>query len=80
MLLGVIRALACNQPECGPLPRDLLMCAPAGVAVPAPSRHGPYASENKIHLPRSPGKRTFVLRIRGVERPIRAALDGLRVP
>ena len=79
MLLGVIRALACNQPECGPLPRDLLMCAPAGVTVLLP-RATARMLRNKIHLPRSSGKRTFVLRIHGVERPIRAALDGLRVP
>ena len=79
MLLGVIRALACNQPECGPLPRPPHV-RPCRRGRAAPSRRGPYVSENKIHLPRSSGKRTFVLRIRGVERPIRVALDGLRVP
>jgi len=56
VLLGVIRALACSQPECGPLPPRPPHVRPCRRGRAAPSRRGPYASEHKIHLPRSPGK------------------------
>jgi len=57
MLLGVISALAWNQPEGGPQPPRPPHARPCRRGRAAPSRRGPYASKNKIHLPRSPEKR-----------------------
>ena len=49
---GVISAQTSNQSEGGPLLPRPPHARPCRRGRAAPSRHGPYASENKIHLPR----------------------------